>query len=109
MGHVVQTAVKPEWGLGDQKWYELGEIPYSFRIGPEFGKLYAGICKDLGMQTATVDYHGFPIDTRTVVALKLLNPNNAVPASPVSCTIQAERAEPLTLGTAAPTASERLG
>ena len=73
IGHLFQTAANPQWTLVDQNWYELGEIPYSFRVDSEFGKLYAGVCKDLGMQTATVDYHGFPIDTGTVVALKLLD------------------------------------
>jgi 2-aminophenol/2-amino-5-chlorophenol 1,6-dioxygenase alpha subunit len=109
IGHLFQTAANPQWTLVDQNWYELGEIPYSFRIDPEFGKLYAGVCKDLGMQTATVDYHGFPIDTGTVVALKLLNPNNAVPASMVSCNIYAERDETRALGRAARTAIERYG
>ncbi len=61
------------------------------------------------MQTATVDYHGFPIDTGTVVALKLLNPNNAVPASMVSCNIYAERDETRALGRAARTAIDRYG
>ena len=109
IGHLFQTDPNPKWTLVDQNWYELGEIPYSFRVDPEFGTLYAGICKDLGMQTATVAYHGFPIDTGTVVALKLLNPNNAIPASVVSCNIYAERDETRALGRAARTAIERYG
>jgi 2-aminophenol/2-amino-5-chlorophenol 1,6-dioxygenase alpha subunit len=109
IGHLFQTDPNPQWTLVDQNWYQFGEIPYSFRIDPEFGKLYASICKDLGMQTATVDYHGFPIDTGTVVALKLLNPNNAVPASVVSCNIYAERDETRALGRAARTAIDRYG
>ena len=109
IGHLFQTDPNPKWTLVDQNWYQFGEIPYSFRIDPEFGKLYAGVCKDLGMQTATVDYHGFPIDTGTVVALKLLNPNNAIPASVVSCNIYAERDETRALGRAARTAIDRYG
>ena len=109
IGHLFQTDPNPTWTLVDQNWYELGEISYSFRVDPEFGALYAGICKDLGMQTATVAYHGFPIDTGTVVALKLLTPNNAIPASMVSCNIYAERDETRALGRAARTAIERYG
>jgi len=109
IGHLFQTDPNPKWTLVDQNWYQFGEIPYSFRIDPEFGKLYASVCKDLGMQTATVDYHGFPIDTGTVVALKLLNPNNAIPASVVSCNIYAERDETRALGRAARTAIDRYG
>jgi 2-aminophenol/2-amino-5-chlorophenol 1,6-dioxygenase alpha subunit len=109
IGHLFQTDPKPKWTLVDQNWYELGEIPYEFRVDPEFGKLYAGLCKEHGMQAATVAYHGFPMDTGTVVALKLLNPNNAIPASVVSCNIYTEREETRALGYAARAAIEAYG
>jgi 2-aminophenol/2-amino-5-chlorophenol 1,6-dioxygenase subunit alpha len=109
IGHLFQVDPKPTWTLVDANWYEFGEIPYEFRIDPEFGKLYARLCKEHGMQAATVAYHGFPIDTGTVVALKLLTPNNAVPASVVSCNIYAEREETRALGFAARTAIEAYG
>jgi 2-aminophenol/2-amino-5-chlorophenol 1,6-dioxygenase alpha subunit len=109
IGHLFQVDPKPAWTLVDANWYELGEIPYEFRIDPEFGTLYARICKEHGMQTATVSYRGFPIDTGTVVALKLLTPNNAIPASIVSCNIYAEREETRALGFAARAAIEAYG
>ncbi len=109
IGHLFQIDPRPKWTLVDQNWYQFGEIPYEFRIDPEFGKLYCAICKEHGMQAATVAYHGFPIDTGTVVALKLLNPNNAVPASVVSCNIYAERDESRSLGLAARAAVEQYG
>ncbi|HEX6097172.1 MAG TPA: Rid family detoxifying hydrolase [Thermoanaerobaculia bacterium] len=109
IGHLFQVDPKPTWTLVDANWYEYGEIPYEFRIDPEFGKLYARLCKEHGMQAATVAYHGFPIDTGTVVALKLLNPNNAIPASVVSCNIYAEREETRALGFAARAAIEAYG
>ena len=106
IGHLFQVDPNPKWTLVDQNWYEFGEIPYSFRIDPAFGELYAEICRKNGMQASTVNYHGFPIDTGTVVALKLLNPNNAIPASVVSCNIYAEREETRALGFAARAAIE---
>ncbi|HEX9986156.1 MAG TPA: Rid family hydrolase [Thermoanaerobaculia bacterium] len=109
IGHLFQIDPRPKWTLVDQNWYELGEIPYEFRVDPGFGELYARICKDAGMQAATVAYHGFPIDTGTVVALKLMTPNNAVPASMVSCNIYAEREETRALGFAARKAIEAYG
>ena len=109
IGHLFQTDPKPAWTLVDANWYEYGSIPYEFRIDPEFGKLYARICKEHGMQAATVAYHGFPIDTGTVVALKLLNPDNAIPASVVSCNIYAEREETRALGFAGRAAIEAYG
>lgn len=109
IGHLFQTDPAPKWILVDQNWYELGEIPYEFRVDPEFGKLYCAICKQNGMQAATVSYRGFPIDTGTVVALKLLNPGNAVPASVVSCNIYAEREETRALGMAGRAAIDQYG
>ena len=109
IGHLFQTDPRPKWILVDQNWYELGEIPYEFRVDPEFGKLYCAVCKQNGMQAATVSYHGFPLDTGTVVALKLLNPANAIPASIVSCNIYAEREETRALGVAGRAAIEQSG
>jgi 2-aminophenol/2-amino-5-chlorophenol 1,6-dioxygenase alpha subunit len=109
IGHLMQVDPNPEWVLVDQNWYEMGEMPYSFRVDPEFGKLYCATAKSYGMQASTVNYHGFPIDTGTVVALKLLNPNNAVPASIVSCNIYAEREETRLLGRAAREALDHYG
>ncbi len=109
IGHLMQTDPKPKWVLVDQNWYQFGEIPYEFRVDPEFGRLYCELAKEAGLQAATVNYHGFPIDTGTVVALKMLNPNNAIPASVVSCNIYAERDETRTLGAVARAAIERYG
>jgi 2-aminophenol/2-amino-5-chlorophenol 1,6-dioxygenase alpha subunit len=109
IGHLFQVDPQPKFTLVDQNWYELGEIPYEFRIDPEFGKLYCKIAKSRGMQASTVAYRGFPIDTGTVVALKLLNPNNAIPASIVSCNIYAERDETRALGLAGRAALDAYG
>jgi 2-aminophenol/2-amino-5-chlorophenol 1,6-dioxygenase subunit alpha len=109
IGHLFQVDPKPAWTLVDPNWYEYGSIPYEFKIDPEFGKLYCGIAKSRGMQAATVAYHGFPIDTGTVVALKLLNPDNAIPASIVSCNIYAEREETRALGAAGRAAIDAYG
>jgi 2-aminophenol/2-amino-5-chlorophenol 1,6-dioxygenase alpha subunit len=109
IGHLFQVDPKPTWTLVDPNWYEYGSIPYEFRIDPGFGKLYARICKEHGMQAATVAYHGFPVDTGTVVALKLLNPDNAIPASVVSCNIYAEREETRALGFAGRAAIDAYG
>jgi 2-aminophenol/2-amino-5-chlorophenol 1,6-dioxygenase alpha subunit len=109
IGHLMQVDPKPKWVLVDQNWYEFGELPYEFRIDPKFGELYCSLAKEAGLQAATVNYHGFPIDTGTVVALKMLDPNNAIPASVVSCNIYAERDETRALGSVARAAIDRYG
>jgi 2-aminophenol/2-amino-5-chlorophenol 1,6-dioxygenase subunit alpha len=109
IGHLFQTDPAPKWTLVDQNWYEYGEIPYEFRIDPAFGELYCRVAKDYGMQASTVNYHGFPIDTGSVVALRLLDPDNRIPASIVSCNIYAERDETRLLGRCGREAIERYG
>jgi 2-aminophenol/2-amino-5-chlorophenol 1,6-dioxygenase alpha subunit len=101
IGHQVQARAAPEWRHVDPEWHELGTIPYKLRMDPAFGAAYVGHGRARGLEMRTVDYHGFPIDTGTVVALKLLNPKNAVPASVVSCNMYADRAETIVLGKAA--------
>jgi 2-aminomuconate deaminase len=56
-----------------------------------------------------VAYHGFPIDTGSVVALKLLNPDNALSAGILSSNVYSDRAETVVFGKAARDAIERSG
>lgn len=109
IGHLFQVDPNPEWTLVDPNWYEYGEIPYRFNVDPKFGELYAATAKESGMQASTVNYKGFPVDSGTVIALKLLNPENRIPVSVVSCNIYAERDETRMLGFAGRRALEQYG
>jgi reactive intermediate/imine deaminase len=101
IGHQVQAREEPEWVHVDQEWHELGSIPYKFRMDKAFGEKYVEMGRGRGLEMRTVDYHGFPIDTATVVALKLLDPRNRYRASVVSCNMYADRGETIVLGKAA--------
>jgi 2-aminophenol/2-amino-5-chlorophenol 1,6-dioxygenase alpha subunit len=101
IGHQIQADPTPEWVHVDPEWHELGAMPYCFRMDAEFASAYEAAAKARGLSARTVAYHGFPIDTGTVVALKLLNPENRLAASVVSCNMYADRAETLVLGKAA--------
>lgn len=101
IGHQIQADPQPEWVLVDQEWHELGEMPYRFRMDADFAHAYEAAARRRGLHARTVAYHGFPIDTGTVVALKLLNPDHRLPACVVSCNMYADRAETLVLGKAA--------
>ena len=79
IGHQVQADPAPKWTLVDQEWHELGSMPYELRMDAEFGKEVAAAAKRRGLQARTVAYKGFPIDTGTVVASRLLNPDNRLP------------------------------
>ncbi|MEM6531216.1 MAG: hypothetical protein AAF654_01265 [Myxococcota bacterium] len=101
LGHQIQADPEPKWTYVDPEWHELGSIPYHFRMDPEFADAYRAAAEKRGLRARTVAHHGFPIDTGTIVALKLLNPDNRIPACVVSCNMYADRAETLVLGKAA--------
>ncbi len=109
LGHQIQADPSPRWTLVDPEWHELGSVPYELRIDADFAESYCEAARRRGLHARTVAYAGFPVDTGSVVALKLLNPDNAIPASIVSCNVYADRAETLVLGKAARDAIEASG
>jgi 2-aminophenol/2-amino-5-chlorophenol 1,6-dioxygenase alpha subunit len=109
IGHQIQADPEPEWVLVDPEWHALGSMPYRFRMDSEFAHAYAGAARARGLHARTVAYHGFPIDTGTVVALRLLDPDNRRRACVVSCNMYADRGETLVLGKAAADAVRATG
>ena len=109
IGHQIQAHPTPEWVHVDPEWHELGAIPYRFRMDSAFAAAYEKSARQRGLHARTVAYHGFPIDTGTVVALKLLDPDNRLPACVVSCNMYADRAETIVLGKAAAAALRSSG
>jgi reactive intermediate/imine deaminase len=109
VGHQIQARPNPEWVHVDEVFHALGSMPYSFVMDSAFGHAYCAEGQRRGLHTRTVDYHGFPIDTGSVVALKLLNPDNAIPACIVSSNVYADRAETVVLGKAAAAAIAESG
>lgn len=101
IGHQIQARENPEWVHVDELFHGLGSIPYSFRIDKAYGEAFCAAAKARGLQARTVDYDGFPIDTGSVVALKLLNGDNRIPASIVSSNVYSDRAETVVLAKAA--------
>ncbi|MEC9454042.1 MAG: tRNA U-34 5-methylaminomethyl-2-thiouridine biosynthesis protein [Pseudomonadota bacterium] len=63
----------------DENWYEYGELPYDLRIDSRLAKACVKGCAALGVKAKEVDYDGFPIDTGTIVAANLLNPDGKIP------------------------------
>ncbi len=101
IGHQIQVDPEPEWTLVDQDWHALGTIPYKLKMDASFGESWRIAAEKRGLHARTIHYPGFPIDTGSVVALKLLNPDNRIPASIVSSNMYADRAETLVLGKSA--------
>ena len=98
LGHQILAFPEPEWTYVDEEFHDLGSIPYKFRLDPEFAELAVDKCKERGLHARTVSYYGFPIDIGSILALKLLNPDNRLPAIIVSSNMYANRAETIVLG-----------
>jgi 2-aminomuconate deaminase len=109
IGHQIQADPEPEWVHVDELFHDLGSIPYKFKIDAEFSHAFKDAAEARGLMARTVAYHGFPIDTGSVVALKLLNPDNRMSASIVSSNVYADRAETVVLGKAARDAIDASG
>jgi 2-aminomuconate deaminase len=100
IGHQIQADPNPQWTLVDQDFHDLGSMDYSFNIDAEFAEAWNEANHNRGLQSRTVAYHGFPIDVGSVVALKLLDPDNAIPAVIVSSNVYANRSETTVLAKA---------
>jgi hypothetical protein len=109
LGYLFQADPNPKWTLVDSNWHEFGSMPYEFKVDTKFATSYASEVKSMGHYTREVNYRGFPIDTGTVVAQKLLNPGNRLPAAMASCNMYAEKQETLSIGQAAMRAIEKRG
>ncbi|MCB0379220.1 MAG: hypothetical protein KDD33_12075, partial [Bdellovibrionales bacterium] len=92
LGHQIQAHPTPKWTLVDDEWHELGSIPYEFKMDVEFAKAWNEANIERGLKSRTVAYDGFPIDTGSVVCLKLINPQNKFKACIVSSNIYSDRA-----------------
>lgn len=109
LGHQIQANPSPEWTHVDEQFHDLGSIPYKFKIDSDFAEAYKETCTERGLFAKTTNYHGFPIDTGSIVSLKLINPDNRLPASIVSSNIYSDRAETIVLGKAANEALQKQG
>lgn len=109
LGYLFQADPNPEWVQVDHNWHELGSMPYKFKVDAKFAAFYAREVKEMGHYVREVNYRGFPIDTGTIVAQKLLNPDNRLPAAMASCNMYAEKQETLSIGQAGLRALEKYG
>lgn len=109
IGHQIQARPNPEWTHVDDEFHALGSIPYKMRIDAELAKAYVTAAQARKLSARTIDYHGFPIDTGSVVVQRLVNPDNKLPAIIVSSNVYADRAETLVLGKAGQDALQKQG
>ncbi len=109
IGHQIQCRETPEWTLVDDEFHALGSIPYKLKVDRELALEYVAAAKARNLESRAIDYHGFPIDTGSVVVSKIVNPNNRLPCVIVSSNVYSDRAETIVLGKAARDALEKQG
>jgi 2-aminophenol/2-amino-5-chlorophenol 1,6-dioxygenase alpha subunit len=109
IGHQIQGDPNPAWVHVDQDFHAFGTMPYQLRMDAAFAKAYEAAGRARGLFTRAVSYKGFPIDSGTIQALQLLNPDNALPACVVGCNMYADRAETIVLAKAALDAAKATG
>ena len=100
IGHQFQANPNSEWTHVDDDFHYLGSMPYSFTMDAEFAASCVEKAESRGLQARTVNYDAFPIDTGSITALSLLNPDNRLPATIVSSNMYANRSETIVLGKA---------
>jgi 2-aminophenol/2-amino-5-chlorophenol 1,6-dioxygenase alpha subunit len=100
LGHQVQARENCQWVHVDEEFHDLGSIPYQFRMDSSLAHAIVEAGTQRGLHMKAVDYHGFPIDTGSVVAMKLANPGQKIPAVIFSSNMYADRAETVVLGKA---------
>src|SRR3954462_12197300 len=76
IGHQIQARPAPEWVHVDEEFHALGSIPYKLKVDTELAHAYVEAAKARSLESRAIDYHGFPIDTGSVVVSKLVNPQN---------------------------------
>jgi 2-aminophenol/2-amino-5-chlorophenol 1,6-dioxygenase alpha subunit len=100
IGHQLLTDPNPKWALVDEEFHALGTMHYSLNIDADLGEETVKAAQARGLTARGVNYYGFPVDTGSVVALSLLDPEGTLPASLVSRNVYADRSETVVLGKA---------
>ncbi len=63
----------------DENWHELGEIPFDLTTDVSLAKACTRAARQAGIASKRVDYNGFPLDSATLMANALLNPDGQWP------------------------------
>ncbi|MYB14911.1 MAG: hypothetical protein F4X42_16860, partial [Rhodospirillaceae bacterium] len=63
----------------DENWHAFGDLAYDFDIDAELAQACIDQSDDIGVRSKPVNYDRFPIDTGTIVAANLLNPESRRP------------------------------
>ncbi len=63
----------------DENWHDLGDMPFDIRIDADLANACVDAARAAGISAKSVDYDQFPIDSGTIVATRLLDPEGRFP------------------------------
>lgn len=107
LGQSVQVRPRVTGRHVDENWYDIASLPFDFAVDNDLAKKLMAESKKAGLQVRGIDYEGFPVDTGTIVANKLINPMNLV-AGMYSCCVYSDYEETIKIGALARRSAETL-
>jgi 2-aminophenol/2-amino-5-chlorophenol 1,6-dioxygenase alpha subunit len=100
LGQSVQTRTRLSGQHVDENWYDMASLKFDFSVDQAMAQGLIKSSEDAGLQTRGVDYEGFPVDTGTIVADKLINPRK-LPVGMYSSCVYSDYAETQKIGSLA--------
>ena len=97
LGHSVQTRPRPTGRHIDENWYDIADLSFDFTVDTSMATGMLNALSQAGYQARPVNYDGFPIDTGTIIADKLINTNH-LPVGMFSCCVYSDYFETIKLG-----------
>lgn len=82
----------------DENWHELGEIRFDLTSDVSLARACVRAAERAGIASKLVDYAGFPVDSGTLAATALADPEGALPVLVVANNLHHDFAKTRTLG-----------
>lgn len=99
LGQLLQARKQLKGLHVDENWYDYGDLAFDFNIDTVFAGQAAEAMKAKGFQTQLVDYEGFPVDTATIVASRLLGCDSAkIETNMLACNVYTDFEKTFELG-----------
>ncbi|MEY4631836.1 MAG: 2-aminophenol 1,6-dioxygenase subunit alpha [Pseudomonadota bacterium] len=92
LGQMYQAGSELKGVHVDENWHDLGDLPFDFRVDRDLAAALCRAGEEAGFPGQTVDYRGFPVDTATIIADRLLN-QERLPVTMVACNVYCDGAK----------------
>lgn len=74
LGQMIQAKAHLAGVHTDENWYDYGNLDFSFTVDTSLAKCLGEVYSASGKPVKLIDYENFPVDTGTIVANTLANP-----------------------------------